>query len=529
MKKTKVLNIYAKDIKGNPVHAGQVERGRKGYYCLGCDKEMEARNGEIRDPYFAHIPIITQTEKKCTYSDETYRHKLAKEILQRIKKVKVPNLYKYAPVGVYGKANKLDDSKYIYASSVKNEIQFYENDRSEIRYGRDIDFDKNKDKHLLIQPDVTFFDNTDSPILFIEVVATHKVDLNKLLKLKRLGINTIQVSIPRESPEAIEEIFHKTNRTEWLFNHEQENAEYIFIPQGNNQRILPDSKFGEKLLKASESFECRSSQIKNLIRRLKQCVGSEPYRSIKQQLRSEISRVERNTENCQGELFELRENANREATRRTQPKRSKLEEEETTISTEGNKFQQNSKSLEERYYTRKQTIKEREVHHKAYFQKKVKSIRERIEITNTGTENLRRKIKQLEFEETEVTRNITSRIREIEQEQDVIDRRRKSLQDQYHKIEQEITEQFSAEERELESGIRADKTKFKKDESSYRKRVSKAIEDRDCEGDASIHGRMQRVLHQRGSLYVIRDGRKSIKTFERIKRILESGEFKKWL
>lgn len=540
MGKSKVVNIYAKDIKGNPVHAGEVEKGRKGYYCLGCDKEMEARKGDVRDPYFAHIPITNQTEKKCTYSDETYRHKLAKEILQRTKTIKVPNLYKYPPLGIDGLANKLDDSKFINANYVKNEVQFYENEEGEIKYGRNIDFEKSTKKHLLVQPDVTFFDEDKKPILFIEIVATHKVDKNKLLKLKRLGIDTVQVSIPKDSPEGIENTFKNTSRTEWLFNYEQEKAKYIFLPQRDGQGILPINEFREKLLRTNESFECRSSQIKNLIRRIKQCLESESYLSVGRNLNSEISRVKRNTEDHQRRLIEFREKANRSAIEATKHEREKLKSEEAEFRAEENSFTIESEDLERRYLYKRdlfqerinsieQKIKETEIYLKARFQEKVQTIKERIETTRTEAGNFKHKIKRLDNEEREVVKNLSNKIREIDRKQDTIRTRRESLQRKYEGIEAEIIRDFDRKGEELESRIQKIIKEFEKEESEYRRQVSEAVKGRDCEGTASIYGRIQGILNKQRILFNISKERDTYTEMGIIKKILDSGKFKEWL
>jgi hypothetical protein len=46
---------------------------------------MQAKKGDKKSHNFAHDPKDVDTKGKCTYSDETYRHKLAKEVFQVIK------------------------------------------------------------------------------------------------------------------------------------------------------------------------------------------------------------------------------------------------------------------------------------------------------------------------------------------------------------------------------------------------------------------------------------------------------------
>ena len=74
-----------------------VKSGKHGYRCLQCGGELVAKKHKDRLDHFAHDPKDVSRLGKCTYSDETYRHKIAKEILQRIKQIKVPALYKLPP------------------------------------------------------------------------------------------------------------------------------------------------------------------------------------------------------------------------------------------------------------------------------------------------------------------------------------------------------------------------------------------------------------------------------------------------
>lgn len=543
-KKKQALNIYAEDIEGKPIHIDQAQSGRKGYYCIGCKKQMEARKSKIssRASYFAHVPINveTQTERECTYSDETYRHKLAKEILQRIKKIKVPNLYKYPPTGVIGKANELAASRYIETVKVKNEIQFYENEEGVIQYGRNIKFNGGEKKYLLIQPDVTFFDADNVPILFIEIVATHKVDSDKLLKLKRLGIDTVQVSVPKSSPEEIEKTFHKTHRTEWLFNYEQETTPYILIPKGNNQGISPNNEFQRKLSEKSESYECKKAQINNLIRTIKKCLGSELYKSIERGINSELFRIKENTKEHQRRLEELRKNSRDRAIQKTKQERERIEIEESNFETRQTSFRQKTDDLGGRYQQKrielinaeeklaKELANARETF-RASCEEEINRIKEQIEHIEGTPVNFRNEIERLGLEERTVTENISNQIRRIEVEQDEINEKRTDLENIYRQVEDGIRNEFREKEKEFESRINNYREQLNKGAEGHRERISKAIEDRDDEGDYPINQRIKGLLRKRGTLLFIRDGKKDLKRFRAIKKILDSGEFKKWI
>ena len=304
VKQELIQNVYAKNVEQIIIHISEAKSGRQGYFCLGCDRPMQAvKQSKIdRISYFRHDHNASAGEAKCTYSDETYRHKIAKEYLINFKKVKVPSLYKYPAKGTEGIANLIFKEKYIEASFGMPELSFYEDENGEIHYEKL--FPKSENNFLLLRPDITFFDSNAKPILLIELIATHKLTEEKKLRLKRLGIDTIQITIPKDSPESIEHVFEKTNRTKWIYNYEQENAEYIPIPIPDSEGVSSIDEDQRKLFE--ESYKCRTAQIGNLIRTIKRCVESEQYRTIADDYRSEISRVARNSEAERADIERIR-------------------------------------------------------------------------------------------------------------------------------------------------------------------------------------------------------------------------------
>lgn len=355
-----VDNIYALDVNSKEVYIGDVERGRKGYFCIGCEKEMQAVKPKTIRAYFRHDVRFDPVEKKCTYSDETYRHKLAKEILQTERKIKVPALYKYPPKGEAGEPILISKSRYVEASHVSNELFFYEDEDGEVRFGRNKDV---KDRYLLVKPDVTFFDKNRKPILLIELVATHKADDEKKIKLKRLGIDAVEVTIPKDSPEAIGEAFKKSSRTKWLYSYEQDTAKYISVPFSSAEGVQSIDEFQRKLFE--ESFKCRAAQIRNLIHGFGRCVGSERYRVVERNLKSEISRVERNTETVRNRWREVCDRGREEAKKniseeieRYNSEKAALEEGVLRLKGVQGEFQEHSEELEGRYIAKGTELEE---------------------------------------------------------------------------------------------------------------------------------------------------------------------------
>lgn len=286
--------VEAKNRFGKRIHISEAESGKKGYFCLACSKEMQAKKGQIKFHHFSHDPKDQAVNGKCTYMNETYRHIVAKEILQRLKFIKVPPVYKFPPREIDGRANKLNDSQIISASRVRNEITFFEDEKGIIRHSAEPIWKESGERHEIIRPDVTFFDANEKPILLIELVATHKLTEEKKERIRHLGIDCVQVLIPKDDPVNIEMVFSQTQNTKWIYNGKEAKTEYVFIPNTSGGGISEIDEQQRDFFE--EGFACRQAAVRNLIRSLEKCLRSESYREIESRIRSEISRVEANSE-----------------------------------------------------------------------------------------------------------------------------------------------------------------------------------------------------------------------------------------
>jgi predicted nucleic acid-binding Zn-ribbon protein len=345
-------NVYAlRAHDQKTIHISEVPRketGRgPGYFCLGCKRRLQAVLSDIenRKKFFRHDAESVKGQPKCTYSDETYRHKLSKEIIQRIGKIKVPNLYKFFLDEEIPKKYLIQESTYIEASKILIEHYLFEDKNGNINYSREID----PEKELFIKPDVIFLDSNGKPILIIELVATHKPKNDKLIKLKRLGINAIQIRIPKDSPESIENIFSQTTNTVWIYN-EQEERFTIPFSGAHSERVSESDAIQRSFFE--ENFTCRQAQIRNLIRGIERLLESEHYTNTVEDLRSEIQRVEGNTETHRERLDDLREKFSERGAKQHSDRREELGK----IQSE---FQEYTINLEKRYLTKRGELDEK--------------------------------------------------------------------------------------------------------------------------------------------------------------------------
>jgi hypothetical protein len=346
--KDEIKNVYAYNDKQKEIFIldPEVKSGRSGYFCMGCSKEMQAvlQKNPKRKSYFRHHPNFVNSEHKCTYSDETYRHKLAIELISLLRRVKVPPVIKSPPPGVKGVSYILSEAKFIEPATVKKNIEIYENEDCQICWGKK---PNSYDSHLIFRPDIVFFNKSYKPILFIEIEATHKVTLEKRLKIKRIGIDTINITVPQVSPKEIEKIFSQTSRTKWIYNYEEANTEYLSVSSGNTATVPELDEIQRKLFE--ESFDCRKAEINDLIRAIRRCLGSKPYGEIESAIRSALSRVERTTEEHRGRLEHLRNDRRDRIARRFGEQEDILRSEEKKFHSDENDEQNKHKELEERY------------------------------------------------------------------------------------------------------------------------------------------------------------------------------------
>jgi hypothetical protein len=280
----------ANTAEGEVIFIGQAHSGKNGYFCRSCGFELVAKIGIGKYvAHFAHAVRNAEQKAQCTFADESYRHKLAKVILQQLKQVKVPEVLVHSPDMNLRDAKRLKAAAIIKAHSVEIELTLRLTPDGILHLGRFDKIELEASGDFYIRPDVTFFDEHRRPILLIELVATHRPDAEKLARLNLIGIDTIQIDLPRHSAQAIEHCFHTTEFTKWLYNHEQANANYAELSQIIGGRIPEFDKVQEQLTR--EDIRCRTNRIKNLIRGVERYLESESHRQATKAISAAIERV----------------------------------------------------------------------------------------------------------------------------------------------------------------------------------------------------------------------------------------------
>ena len=349
---------YAKDAEGNIVLIRDARSGRGGYYCFDCHKELQAVHRHVPRTvsYFRHDPkYAAEPGFRCAYSDETTRHQLGKQILQRLARIKVPAVVKRAPDGQEGAPMVISVAKEVHAHVVRTEVFFFLNEQGGIGWSQK----RPNEAEFLIRVDVAFFDKHDNPTLLIELAATHRVDEEKRARLILLGIDAVEVSLPTGYPEEIEEACLSTERTKWLHNEAEHKASYVRptnISRGGvqepdgHQGVIPDEKFG-----------CRRARIGILIRAIEKCLGTEQYCEAEYRLESDISRAKERSKRTEAELRDRRSRDRTRIEKRFAEEMERLGKGEAEIEGAEAEFGGQEKDLERRYHKKAAELDDQEL------------------------------------------------------------------------------------------------------------------------------------------------------------------------
>ncbi len=531
LKNSEPENDWANDVKDNPIHISQAISGAKGYYCMGCFKEMQAvkKVNQNHKSYFRHhIKDFDTSKIECVHASKEYREKLAYFYFMRVKQIKVPAVYKYPPKGEQGNPLLLEEAKTIVAHRVERELTFYENEEGEIKWGKNPEIDE---RYLLIRPDAIFFDKDDKPILFLEFVVTHKPDIDKLNKLQRLGINTVQIIVPKLPEAELEKSISSVSKVKWTYNEIESDTEYLPISSGNTEGIPFIDEEQRKLFE--ESYKCRRAQLNNLIQSIKRCVESQSYRKIEHLFEQEISRIEKATREHQSRLEEIQTGIENEI-------HSELEERRSEFHKRIRTFRAAETDLEERYLGKRSSIietrsdTEREIEFRRSVGRTEEGIRRKFESAEREFIDGQR---ELEFE-TEFIGKEEERIsRSIDEDRDFerdFEGKEKSLAREFEQLEKEEEIRFEGNRERIESENKGFRDFQNKEESGIRsefereyEQIAERINNRDVQGRDELSERIATILEIRRFLDSYSNSTEFIRKFEQGLECIKNGTWKK--
>lgn len=554
-------NDWANDVKGNPIHISQAESGAKGYFCMGCTKQMQAvkfKNVNHQSYFRHHIIEIDTSRVECVHASKEYREKLAYFYFMRVKQIKVPAVYKFPPKGEEGNPILLEEAKTITAHRVERELTFYENEEGEIKWGKNPEIEE---RFLLIRPDAVFFDKNDKPILFLEFVITHKPDIDKLNKLQRIGINTVQIIVPKLPEPELEKSISSASKVKWTYNEIESNTQYIPISTGDTAGIPFIDEEQRKLF--TESYKCRTAQIGNLIRSINKCLASQSYRRAEHLFEQEIQRVERNTTETRKRHEELRNTIQKrvKAEFREQDELFRRAEEEfgEILAKENARIQRefdgakeiqetNFRELEERYFAKREEYSniERELRDDIVKEQSNIESNERLRFQfgsiREATISLQREIDGVERGRETIRTKFDTARREIESRFDEYKRieqtrhsenyritrtRIDSLQSEFERRRKDITKYFEQENSRVERDFKLDGERIGNKTEDFRRRINDFMEGKNPNRDG-LPERFKRLFDAKRILYNWKEEYSTYTRYRLAIQCIRKGDYKKW-
>ncbi len=529
---------YSEKLQKN-IHISNAISGlnNNDYSCLGCHTLMVAniqkKNPNWHSYYRHHASNVIKNRAECIRANKEYREKIARTILNQLKYVNAPAIYKL-PInaGLDLLPMKIDNRKKITAAYTKAELTFYEDEDGTVKWGKNSNV---KEKNLLIRPDVCFFNTNDKPILFIEFIVTHKITPEKFRKLSRIGIDTLQIIIPRKSEEDIEKVLKSSRTYKWVYNERETNTEYIPISRRNSEEL--SSINDDERIIFEEDFKCRQAEINRLIHSIKRSLSSEQYRRVEFELNKQIQKVESNSEKENQELDDLEE-----LHRRAALNRNSVEEDKEDL---------RYRDLEIRYSRKDATLKAefdtqgdnsaiRDLHRKS-IQRERRSIQNITGATNTlqsGRLTSEEKIKdevwqefreKIEFEESEINR-IQQEIRELDQkiratadsETESIQQGLRCLREEEEYFEEAIFREFIGDIESEEFEINRIRKKEKNFENSVREQFDRRV----AENSIELTQPTRDLLGAQRFLRVYKDIKTSETRYRKARAFFKTGAWK---
>ncbi|MBE7641046.1 hypothetical protein GUB10_11940 [Salegentibacter sp. BLCTC] len=346
-------------LAGKDIYIQNAESGRRGYTCIGCERPLEAvrrRKNPDHKSYFRHIVDSKEKDNfKCDFNVRRYLERLVEKIIIKQGSILVPPVIKYPDSGSFEPPLLLQEAKNITSKIIKAQQTFFIDENGKIQSGAKAGAQK---KNYYIRPDLTFYDHNGDPKLFIEIVFAHPIDDEKKSKLIHISIDTIRIDLPVVDREKLKELIELGQNTNWVFNNEEFYTDYLSITNTGRKKL---HSLAEKQREfQQESFNCRAGRIRELIRTIKQCLESDTFKEIENQLRSEVERVGRLAESAKSGLARMEKEEKRGLYSEFEREEKKLAESESREQAASAELKCRYFVLEERYSRKAEELGEEE-------------------------------------------------------------------------------------------------------------------------------------------------------------------------
>lgn len=209
----KQLNLTVAVRNGVTIKIEDVESGlRCGCACPACGEPLVAKKGKKMMHHFAH-----HAGHNCEYGYESSLHLAAKEILLQAKRMTLPAVYVSFP-NSYKKDELVCPAKEIEIDQVELERKFDD-----------------------VIPDVVVY--AGGKQFFIEIYVTHRIDDEKLAKLKKADISTIEIDLSKKaSVTTVEELetllLGESEEKKWKYNSVSNRYLQTFYKAADRREVI---------------------------------------------------------------------------------------------------------------------------------------------------------------------------------------------------------------------------------------------------------------------------------------------------
>lgn len=230
------------------VHIDNVPKGLAcNCICPSCKKPLIARKGSNTRHHFAHYK-----NHQCVTAYETELHMLTKELLKETKTFKIPSVY----IGL----NNIMISEEVLIPLDNVKLEYKINN---------------------IIPDIVVY--AGNSILLIEIFVTHKIDAEKLKKIRKLNLSTIQIDLSHIdrhiTKDELKNILINTSEYKsWIYNKYQEKKEIEKIADCLQIPIVANCSISSKNIESEHLYikPCPKVTSKSKSALLKYCLDC-PY------------------------------------------------------------------------------------------------------------------------------------------------------------------------------------------------------------------------------------------------------------
>lgn len=528
---------------GGEIHISKVkESGRQDFSCLGCKKPMQAILRKICNykPYFRHHTKDVEYGERCTYRDDDHRRKIAWIELELYKQISVPPLYKVPPKGTDGLAIFLLAGETVYGAKVTRQQYFYDDVNGNVHTTSQFQVGMG---NLLYYADAVFYNADEEPLLLVVFSdgKRKKRGIEILAGLSRLRINTVQVIIPKESPEAIQRAIRGGKNTKWLYHDDERRFDYFSL-SGELPAGIPAADIDQGQL-FEESCACRKAQINNLIRAINKCLGAEPYHRADEHNRRLIGETEfaiGRAEERRNEFEEQYREGSKSAHRGELDAITGLR---NRLGTAKTAFSREYQDLEERYQWKKCELEEETRVLESNIRAAEfapngggRSIAERRSELECNHQNERRRMDELFKKELRSTDSKRAGVeRTITSEKAAIERLQELVAKEPGRFERAIREkatqfdQLEANEAAAIEQLQTDGEQLAEEFEELRRQTATAAENRNAEGTNGLSRRLKALLDARGCFVAIEDAQSDQRRHRAAKKFLESPAFQTWV